>query len=347
MHTCLQRAVRKGDWHNPFSTLRFLNPYVGGSCFWLSPLLQFLHKRLNSVRVLQVTLLVIMFGLYLPDALAHDPAMHFHRLRRRMSLLLLMHSPQQDWCHIWVQRYWSYLGHVLRQPQSNIARKTVLALCTVTAAVRGPWSHLMAWVLHQTRLCGLGTTPEERLAVAVNRATWFSLGDQVRSLYQLQNPIVHMRDLSRWRDALRVQTAWHVGASLHVQTTDDSQLQITLGWIHEIHGMQCFVRAGGVISVMRLWLQYLQLECAGLSVDIFLERWVFEAYVMELMFFHNQVISEFSKRCQFACSPCCRLEECVCWLDQAAGQQGLLQWSLSLKRLRENACGIHDSRIQN
>ena len=34
---------------------------------------------------------------------------------------------------------------------------------------------------------------------------------------------------------------------------------------------------------------------AGLSVEIFLERWVFEAYVMAFMPFHNEVISEFSQ----------------------------------------------------
>ena len=112
----LERVVRKGDWHNPFSTLCVLNSYVGGSWFWLSPLLQPLHKLLNSVRVLQVTILALMLGLYLPDAYAHDPAMHLHRLPRRMSLLLLMHSPQQDWCHSWVQRKWNCIGHVLRQP---------------------------------------------------------------------------------------------------------------------------------------------------------------------------------------------------------------------------------------
>ena len=40
---------------------------------------------------------------------------------------------------------------------------------------------------------------------------------------------------------------------------------------------------------MRLWLQYLQLEYAGL------ERLVFEAYVMKFMSFHTEVIGEFCK----------------------------------------------------
>ena len=83
---------------------------------------------------------------------------------------------------------------MLRQPESNIARKAVLALCTVMAAVPGPWSHLMAWGLHQLQLCGLGTTPQELQALVADRAKWFSLGDKVRAMHQLQHPIVHMCD---------------------------------------------------------------------------------------------------------------------------------------------------------
>ena len=112
----LQRAVRKGDWHNPFSALRVLNSYVAGSWFWLSPLLQPLHKHLSSVRVLQVTFLVLMLGLSLPDAYAHDPEMHLPTLPGRISLFCSCTRRNKTGVIIWVQRRLNCLGHVLRQP---------------------------------------------------------------------------------------------------------------------------------------------------------------------------------------------------------------------------------------
>ena len=110
----LQRAVRKGDWHNPFSALRVLNSYVAGSWFWLSPLLQPLHKHLSSVRVLQVTFLVLMLGLSLPDAYAHDPEMHLPTLPGRISLFCSCTRRNKTGVIIWVQRRLNCLGHVLR-----------------------------------------------------------------------------------------------------------------------------------------------------------------------------------------------------------------------------------------
>ena len=60
--------------------------------------------------------------------------------------------------------------------------------------------------------------------------------------------------------------------------------------------MQCFVRTGGVISVMRLWPQYLnlQLEYASLNLESFSWSGGFSK-PMSWSSCQNEVISEFSK----------------------------------------------------
>ena len=140
--------------------LRMLNCYLGGTWFWLSLLLEPLQKHLHSIRVLQVAMMVLLLGLYLPDRFSHEAAMHLHRIRRRVVLVLLTLVPQQDWCCTWAQRKWNYLGHLLRQPGHSIARQSATSLCSTKAAVPSPWSHSVGWGLQQIskqgRPCSIG-----------------------------------------------------------------------------------------------------------------------------------------------------------------------------------------------
>ena len=53
--------------------------------------------------------------------------------------------------------------------------------------------------------------------------------------------------------------------------------------------MQTVVR-----DVCQLWLSYLQLELQGISVDIFLEEWTYEAYHSELQQLHQKAFSTFN-----------------------------------------------------
>ena len=57
-------------------------------------------------------------------------------------------------------------------------------------------------------------------------------------------------------------------------------LQVILGWLNVTEGMQSFSRVGDIQNVIHLWLQYLQFEFAGISVEFFLERWIFEAFTL-------------------------------------------------------------------
>ena len=293
----LQRAIRKGCWTNPKGVLRLLNCYVGGVWFWLSPLLEPLQQYLNAIRTLQITIFVLMLGLYIPSSCNHNAAMHLHRLRRRVALLVLAQCPQHDWCCIWLKRRWLYLGHTLRQPQSHITRKAIVALNSVKAAVPSPWSHILSWGRQQLQHSTGGPSNFDELQHrASNKEAWFNMNTGDMLGCQPQHPIVHSCDLHHWRDALRVQTEWRLGASLHVLTdAETGSFQVTVGWLNEVEGMQSFTRVGEVQHVLHLWLQYLQFEFAGINVEFFLEQWIFEAFTSELMQLHHLVFREYSK----------------------------------------------------
>ena len=65
-------------------------------------------------------------------------------------------------------------------------------------------------------------------------------------------------------------------------------LQVILGWLNVTEGMLSFSRVGDIQNVIHLWI-------AGISVEFFLERWIFEAFTSELMQLHDFVFREYSK----------------------------------------------------
>ena len=293
----LQKALRNGSWTNPLGVLHLLNSYVGGVWFWLCPLLEPLQKYIHAIRVLQVTLFVLMLGLYIPDSCNHDAAMHLDRLRRRLAILVLAQAPQRDWCNIWLKRKWLYLGHTLRQHEAHITRKAFMALVSVKAAVPSPWSHIVSWGRERLAMSlGCMSTLDDLQRISTNKDAWFNLHTGVVLGYQLQHPIVHCCELRHWRDAFRIHTEWRLGASLHVMAdAETGVLQVILGWLNVTEGMQSFSRVGDIQNVIHLWLQHLQFEFAGISVEFFLERWIFEAFTSELMQLHDFVFREYSK----------------------------------------------------
>ena len=144
------------------------------------------------------------------------------------------------------------------------------------------------------------STLDDLQRISTNKDAWFNLHTGVVLGYQLQHPIVHCCELHHWRDAFRIHTEWRLGASLHVMAdAETGVLQVILGWLNVTEGMQSFSRVGDIQNVIHLWLQYLQFEFAGISVEFFLERWIFEAFTSELMQLHDFVFREYSKILNF------------------------------------------------
>ena len=60
-------------------------------------------------------------------------------------------------------------------------------------------------------------------------------------------------------------------------------------------GMQTFTRDADVISVLFLWLSYLQLEFAGLSIELFMEEWIFGSHSLQFQQLHHDVLEMFTR----------------------------------------------------
>ena len=147
----LSKALRKGHWSLPEATFRLCNTYVGGTWYWYSPLIEPLQRHVDSVRCLQVTMLVLMLGLYIPADLPQTPCLFLDRLRRRLVLVLLRLLFKYDWVGTWIRRRWNSLGNLLRFEPAHITRAALSLLCTVRQACPGPWQHLFNWCLTQCR----------------------------------------------------------------------------------------------------------------------------------------------------------------------------------------------------
>ena len=102
-----------------------------------------------------------------------------------------------------------------------------------------------------------------------------------------------------------MQTDWHLGVMLHVAPGAymESSLTVTLGWLHEEEGTQRFVREGDVLSVLILWLQYLQFEFSGLSLEVHMEDWVYHQCISELWSFHLRAFAEYDRIVTFQLVP--------------------------------------------
>ena len=59
--------------------------------------------------------------------------------------------------------------------------------------------------------------------------------------------------------------------------------------------MQIFTRDGDVISVFFLWFSYLQFELAGLSVELFMEEWIYDSHNLQFQQLHHDVLEVFTK----------------------------------------------------
>ena len=58
--------------------------------------------------------------------------------------------------------------------------------------------------------------------------------------------------------------------------------------------MQTFTRDGDV-SVLCVWLSYLQFEFASLSIESFMEEWFYDTNNLQLQHFHHDVLEVFTK----------------------------------------------------
>lgn len=278
-YEALHKTLRKGHWCSPRDTLRLCNQYVGATWYWYSPVLEPLQRHVDAVRCLQVTMLILLLGLYIPSDLPKGPALFLNRVRRRLVLVLLNLFPQYDWVNVWLRRRWNYVGHVLRFPPDHITRAALCSLCTVKQACPGPWQHALTWGLRQ--YCQqVDTTADMQSmeAAASCKTSWPSWAQKVVDANLLHHPIVHSSMPEKWQDALRLELGWRVGA--HLCITQSGTFVVT--WIHEQLGVQTFSDHGDFPAFCSSWIGFVQMDSLALLYDVYVSHDVYDILIHDV-----------------------------------------------------------------
>ena len=189
--------------------------------------------------------------------MSHHVAHWLHRLRRRLVLVILNHTPQRQWCFIWAKRRWNYVGHVLRRPATCIPRQALLGLGDVKHVQPGPFHHMANWgaKLLGTDVTGMGD-------LAQHKEQWNDRFHQFHEKFQYVHPIIHAMSAHSWRDVLRTEVAWRAGAYVHA--CHDGFLIL---WLDTVEGVQTFHRTGSFYSVVKLRMSWFQFEFSGLLLS--------------------------------------------------------------------------------
>ena len=285
----LKQALRRGHWCAPKQTIQICNIYLGATFFWYTPIMEPLQKYVDKVKSVQVTFLVMMMGLYIPNELGPRAAQCLNRLRRRTVLVLLNWFPSRTWVNIWVRRRWGYLGHLLRFPDQHVTKQAVLGLTHTKQAQPGPWHRLHRWGLQ------VGNCSQQSLQEwAHDRASWENFSHSVEKSYTHWHAIAHETCAPTWRDVLRLHVSWMQSIVLVPLDEGCEDLQgWHVLWIDREHGVQNFSRTGSLYHVLRLWAQYFQLEFQGIMIEINLEAWLYESSYHEFLQFHNSSFKDF------------------------------------------------------
>ena len=297
-HSChaayeaLNKSLRKGHWASPRHTLKLCNMYVGGTWYWYSPLLEPLQRHVDAVRCLQVTMLLLLLGLYIPSDLSRAPAIFLNRVRRRLVLVLLGLLPNYDWIGIWLRRRWNYLGHVLRFQPGHITRAAWTALFTVRQACPGPWQHALKWGLAQyNQHIDSDATMQTVEAMARDKDVWNAWGRKVASAAVESHPVVHCAVPEKWQDALRLEVAWRVGAHVCIEASG----AYCMTWISAEHGVQSYSDFGGFVEFCVNWVGFMQMEFTALLYDVYMSQDACDILLHQLHAAHGRVYEQFEK----------------------------------------------------
>ena len=280
----LHQCLRKGHWGCIPITVQLCHQFIGGTWFWHSPLMEPLQKYSDKVKSIHATFMVLLLGLFIPSACSSALAHFLNRLRRRVALVVLNHFPTKQWTYVWCKRKWTYLGHVLRMPQSAVARRDMVELAHIKQLHPGPFHHLLQWGCSM-----LGKESEELFSLAANREAWNSSFVQFSDTSLHHHPIVHESCVPHWRDIFRLEVPWRLGVYLQIQ-----QHKVIISWLDAVHGVQVFERQGTLMEVCKLWLCWLQFEFTGVLLDVYLTADHVLAYYEQLCAIHQHAYARFS-----------------------------------------------------
>ena len=114
-------------WSRIHTGFALFDRYISSKWLWMCALMEPLRKHLDCLQSLQHTVMCNVFKLYVPTSLSQSSACALNRVRRRaVRELLRTHPTHRAWTVTWVQRRWSYFGHLLRRDASHQARRELL-----------------------------------------------------------------------------------------------------------------------------------------------------------------------------------------------------------------------------
>ena len=136
------------SWTSVRSALNFHMQHVFSRFAWVTPAIEPLAMHINAIQVMQVSHLVGLLKLYIPNSLKQQDAVVLNRVRRR-AVLQLMWMNQVGWAQMMVLRKWAFLGHLLRRPQSPAAEMFMTGHGRQSQG--GPWNTYWKWCSNCTQ----------------------------------------------------------------------------------------------------------------------------------------------------------------------------------------------------
>ena len=289
------RPLLKGmRWGDPDLALRMINKYVGAKWFWMAPLMVPILSHVKDMLVLQVTILVTIMHLFIPDSCKHDAALSLQRLRRRAVSIFLSSKVHASWATIWRLRSWGYAGHLLRKPPEHATRRILLSFGSKTRPQGGYPNTPLKW-LQQTASAAYAQTAvseESLIAFAARRDVWRAKGQQLfRYMAESEShPIAHCHTWPHWKYSLLQQVPWLFACSLCV--TADSTCH--LSWIDEEHGVLTWaLRQSLLAEDVHFLISHLRMQSQPFAVLLSLETWLFEAHLKDWHDLHTRVLTDF------------------------------------------------------
>ena len=289
------RPLLKGmRWGDPDLAVRMINRYVGAKWFWMAPLVVPTASHVKDMLVLQVTILVAIMHLFIPESSKHDAALSLQRLRRRAVSVFLSSKGGASWATIWRLRCWGYAGHLLRKPPEHATRRILLSFSSKTRPQGGFPNTPLKW-LQQTACAAYDQTQMgEDLLVssAARRDTWRAKGEQLfRSMAESEaHPIAHCHTWPHWKYSLLQQVPWLFVCALCVA----ADATYHLSWIDEEHGVATWeLRQSFLAEDVHFILGRLRMQSQPFAILVSLETWLYDAYLKDWHALHKRVLSDF------------------------------------------------------
>ena len=234
----LQAPLRMCSWKDADMAMTLLNRYVFAKFAWFTPLIEPLQYVKDGMGTTQISMLVLLLRLCIPQHLPQELAVCLNRQRRRAVKVLLALMPSKQWMFQVMTRKWHFLGHCLRREAGSLELAILAAsdASRCTQAKPAPWHNSFSFL--QTACMDMGWCAERpslprMQELAGDRAVWANAAYNLSMQHVVKLPYFQPLHWSHWRQPLRASepASWYLG--VYVLCSQDS---LWAAWLSQEFG---------------------------------------------------------------------------------------------------------------